>query len=49
MTQQSFADDFGTEIRTVSRWINEGKLNNVDTIQELADYFNVDFFDFFSE
>lgn len=38
-TQQTFADDYGTDLRNVSRWINERKLTNIDTIQELADYF----------
>ena len=49
MTQQSFADDYGLELRTVSRWINEEKLTNIMDIQKLADYFGVDFFDFFKE
>lgn len=49
LTQQTFADDYGTDLRNVSRWINERKLTNIDTIQELADYFEVDFFEFFKE
>lgn len=47
MTQQSFADDYGLELRTVSRWINEEKLTNIMDIQALADYFDVSFTDFF--
>lgn len=47
MTQQSFADDYGLELRTVSRWINEEKLTNIMDIQALADYFDVSFTEFF--
>ena len=47
-TQQTFADDFFTDLRNVNRWINEG-IKDIDKIQELADYFDVDFFDFFKE
>lgn len=45
-TQQEFADRYGWDIRTVSRYINDG-IKDVDIIQELADYFQIDFFDFF--
>lgn len=44
-TQQEFADRYGMELRTVSRYINQG-IKDVDVIQELADYFQVDFFEF---
>ncbi len=47
-TQEEFGFDFGLEIRTVSRYINQG-LKDTDKIQELADFFNVDFFYFFQE
>ena len=47
MTQQSFADDYGLELRTVSRWINEEKLTNIMDIQALADYFDASFTEFF--
>lgn len=47
-TQQSFADDFYTDIRNVNRWINNG-IKDLDKIQEIADYFGVDFFEFFKE
>ncbi len=46
-TQEEFALDFGLEIRTVNRYINNG-INKIDTIQELAAYFKVDFVDFFN-
>lgn len=47
-TQQSFADDFYADLRNVNRWINTG-IKDIDKIQELADYFGVDFFEFFKE
>lgn len=46
-SQEDFADDFGTDIRTVSRYVNNG-INKISTIQELADFFGVRFQDFFS-
>lgn len=45
-TQQDFADEYGTDIRTTSRYINEG-INKVDVIQELAEFFDVDISFFF--
>ena len=45
-TQQEFADDHHYELRTVNRWINDG-VGFVDTIQELAGHFGLDFFEFF--
>lgn len=48
LTQQTFADDFYTDLRNVNRWINNG-IKDIDKIQELADYFDVSFFDFFKE
>lgn len=47
-TQQDFAEHFGTDIRTVSRYINEG-ISKVDVIQELAVHFCVRDVDFFVE
>ena len=46
-TQEEFALDYGLEIRTVNRYVNNG-INKIDTIQELAAYFKVDFVDFFN-
>lgn len=46
-SQEDFAYDFGTDIRTVSRYVNNG-INKVSTIQELAEFFRVSFQDFFS-
>lgn len=48
LTQQTFADDFYTDLRNVNRWINNG-IKDIDKIQELADYFDVDFFDLLKE
>ena len=45
-SQEEFAYDFGTDIRTISRYINNG-INKLDIIQELADFFQVEFVDFF--
>lgn len=46
-SQEDFAYDFGTDIRTVSRYVNNG-INKISTIQELALFFGVSFQDFFS-
>lgn len=48
ITQEKFSYEFHLELRTVSRYINEG-ISKVDVIQELAEYFNVRFEDFFNE
>lgn len=48
LTQQTFADDFYTDLRNVNRWINNG-IKDIDKIQEIADYFDVSFFEFFKE
>lgn len=45
-SQEAFAIDFGTDIRTISRYINGG-INKVNVIQELAEFFEIDFNDFF--
>lgn len=47
-SQEDFAYDYGLELRTVSRYVNNG-INKVDTIQELAEFFGVSFAEFFSE
>lgn len=46
-SQEAFAYDFGTDIRTISRYVNSG-INKISTIQELADFFGIRFQDFFS-
>ena len=47
-SQAAFAYDYGLDLRTVSRYVNQG-LSDLDTIQELARYFNVDDLVFFKE
>ena len=44
-SQQAFADDYYTDLRTISRYINLG-INKTSTIQELADFFEMDFMTF---
>ena len=39
-TQQEFANAFGTDVRTVNRWVNNG-LRNLDTVEEIADFLGV--------
>ena len=46
-SQEEFADDFGIDVRTVSRYVNDG-IGKVRIIQELASFFGVSFQDFFS-
>ncbi len=47
-SQEEFAYDYGTDVRTISRYINNG-INKVDAIQELAEFFNIPFTAFFIE
>ena len=47
-TQEDFAFDYPMDIRTVSRYINDG-INKINVIQELAEFFDVPFTDFFTE
>lgn len=39
--QEDFAIDFGIDIRTLSRYLNNG-INNLDLIDEFALFFNVE-------
>lgn len=45
-SQEEFANDFGADLRTINRYINNG-INNISTLQELAVFFSVDFLYFF--
>jgi|GEM_PF-2977453 len=45
-SQEEFAYDFGTDIRTVSRYVNQG-INKISAVQELAEFFGVPFTSFF--
>lgn len=45
-SQEEFAFDFGADIRTISRYINQG-INKVDMLQLLAEFFDIDISQFF--
>ena len=47
-TQEEFAFEFCTDVRTVGRWVNKG-IKNLDTIQQIAAFFDVDALTLFSE
>lgn len=47
-SQEEFAYDFGTDIRTVSRYVNNG-INKINILQELAVFFHVSIVDFLKE
>ena len=40
-TQEEFAYQFGTDIRTVNRWVNQG-IPNLTLVEMIADFFGVD-------
>ena len=39
-TQEEFAYVFGTDVRTVGRWINHG-IDRLSTIEQIADFFGM--------
>lgn len=45
-SQEEFVLDYGMELRTVSRYVNQG-INKISVVQELADFFALEFEDFF--
>ena len=45
-SQEEFALDYGMELRTVSRYVNQG-INKISVVQELADFFALELEDFF--
>lgn len=45
-SQEEFALDYGMELRTVIRYVNQG-INKISVVQELADFFALEFEDFF--
>lgn len=47
-TQEDFAYDYGLDIRSVSRYVNNG-ISKIDTIQEIADFFKVEYTEFFKD
>lgn len=44
-SQDEFAADFGTDIRNVSRYVNNG-INKISLLQELAAFFHISIIDF---
>ena len=46
-TQDEFAYEFGTDVRTIGRWVNKG-IKNLDTLQQIAEFLDVDVLTFFS-
>ena len=47
-TQEEFAFEFCTDVRTVGRWVNKG-IKNLDTIQQIAEFFDIDALTLLSE
>jgi hypothetical protein len=47
-TQEEFAWEFGTDIRSVSRWVNLG-LNKIDTAEEIAYFLGIETLNLFME
>ena len=47
-SQEEFAFDYGADVRTINRYINNG-INKLDAIQELANFFDVSVLDFLKE
>lgn len=47
-SQEEFAFEFGADIRTVSRYINDG-IGKVATLQEMAMFFHVNLREFLPE
>lgn len=39
-TQEEFAFEFGTDVRTVGRWINHG-IDRISTLEQIADFFGI--------
>ena len=44
-SQEEFAEDIGYEIRTVSRYVNQG-IGKISTGQEVAEFFGMDYLEF---
>ena len=39
-TKEEFAFEFGADVRTIGRWINNG-IDSLSTIQKIADFFGI--------
>ena len=48
-SREEFAFICGIDVRTLSRYINEGALCDTRVIQDFANHFGVNFLDFFKE
>lgn len=44
-SQMEFAEDFGVELRTVTRYVTKG-ISKMVTVEEIADFFEMDLLDF---
>ena len=47
-SQDEFAFNYGADVRTISRYINQG-IDSINTIENLAKHFGIKFGDFFKE
>ncbi|MBR2474609.1 MAG: helix-turn-helix transcriptional regulator [Clostridia bacterium] len=43
-TQESFAEGFGIEVRTVNRWVNDG-IRDIDAVEDIASFLKIDVFE----
>lgn len=46
LSQADFAFDFGVEMRTLSRWLNNG-ITNIDTLQQITEFLQIEITDLF--
>lgn len=44
LTQEAFADDFGTDCANLRKWLKHG-INKISTIEQIADYFEISVWD----
>ena len=47
-SQEEFARDFGMDVRTVNRYVNNG-INKISLLQELATFFHISIVDFLKQ
>lgn len=47
-TQEEFAFEFGSDVRTIGRWINNG-IDRISTIEQIADFFGIAVSDILSQ
>ncbi len=46
-TQEEFAFEFGADVRTVGRWVNQG-IDKLSIIEQIAEFFDIDVSDVLS-